>query len=117
MGAPPNNNFNPSGRPKGSVSEKTRLARDAIAKFVDGNAERLTGWLDEIAVENPKGAFDAFMSVVEYHIPKLARAEHVGVEDEPLHLKLTAGAELADILTIEQLEKIRQNVLAKSNSG
>lgn len=28
-----------------------------------------------MAEDNPKAAFDSFMSVVEYHIPKLARTE------------------------------------------
>lgn len=64
-----------AGRPFGAVSEKTKLARDAIAHFVDGNVDRLTGWLDRIAEDDPAGAFDRFMSVVEYHIPKLARVE------------------------------------------
>ena len=63
------------GRPKGTPNRATTDARYAIASFVDGNAERLTGWLDAIADDNPKAAFDCFMSVVEYHIPKLARTE------------------------------------------
>ena len=63
------------GRPKGLPNKATSQARDAIATFVDGNADRLSKWLDEIAETNPKAAFDCFMSVVEYHIPKLARTE------------------------------------------
>ena len=66
------------GRPKGVANKSTQTAREAIAKFVDGNADRLAGWLDEIAAENPQKAFDAFMSVVEYHVPKLARTEMTG---------------------------------------
>tara|TARA_R100001086_G_C11786177_1_gene244964 strand:- start:436 stop:753 length:318 start_codon:yes stop_codon:yes gene_type:complete len=66
-----------SGRKKGSVDHSTKLARDAIAEFVDGNADRLLEWLNQIAEDNPKDAFNAFMSVVEYHIPKLARTEAV----------------------------------------
>lgn len=65
------------GRPPGLPNKATGRAREAIAQFVDGNAERLTEWLDRIAEENPKAAFDSFMSVVEYHIPKLSRAENV----------------------------------------
>lgn len=66
---------NPNGRPKGSQNKATTLAREAIANFVEGNVERLNGWLDRIADDNPKAAFDAFMSVVEYHIPKLQRTD------------------------------------------
>ena len=66
---------NPNGRPKGRPNKSTSLAREAIAKFVDGNVDKLAAWLDEIARDDPKGAFDSYMKVVEYHIPKLARTE------------------------------------------
>ena len=93
------------GRPAGSPNKATAEARQAIAAFVDGNAHRLTGWLDQVAEgvkkpvmddegevvdyeyvvpPNPAKAFDMFQSVVEYHIPKLARQEHVGNDDKPL---------------------------------
>jgi hypothetical protein len=70
----------------------TLLAREAIARLVDGNAERLQGWLDEIAEDpkhGPKVAFDCMMDVLEYHIPKLARSEHTGKDGEPLLISVT----------------------------
>jgi hypothetical protein len=84
------------GRVAGTPNKATNEARQAIASFVDGNAHRLTGWLDKVAEgvqdadgayvvpPNPAKAFDMFQSVVEYHIPKLARQEHVGNDDKPL---------------------------------
>ena len=93
------------GRQAGTPNKATAEARQAIAAFVDGNAHRLTGWLDQVAEgvkkpvtddtgevvdyeyvvpPNPAKAFDMFQSVVEYHIPKLARQEHVGNDDKPL---------------------------------
>ena len=91
------------GRVLGSTNKVTNEARQAIASFVDGNAHRLTEWLDQVAngvkvvemdgdeaVEkyvvppNPAKAFDMFQSVVEYHIPKLARMEHSGSDNQPL---------------------------------
>lgn len=69
---------NPNGRPLGTPNKVTAEARAAIALFVEGNVDRLNGWLDAIAAESPRDAFDRFMSVVEYHIPKLARQEHTG---------------------------------------
>lgn len=75
MPAPPGNNHNPNGRPKGVPNKVTAHAREAIAAFVNGNADRLTAWLDAIAEKDPKDAFNCFMSVVEYHIPKLARTD------------------------------------------
>ena len=65
----------PGGRPKGVPNKRTILAREAIADFVDGNADRLTEWLDKVAEDKPEEAFKLFMSVVEYHIPKLQRQE------------------------------------------
>ena len=84
------------GRVAGTPNKATNEARQAIASFVDGNAHRLTGWLDKVAEgvqdadgayvipPNPAKAFDMFQSVVEYHIPKLARQEHVGDDNRPL---------------------------------
>ena len=98
---------NKGGRPAGSPNKATVEARQAIASFVDGNAHRLTEWLDKVAdgvkVEredpetgevtteyvvppNPAKAFDMFQSVVEYHIPKLARQEVVGDPNNPVQM-------------------------------
>jgi hypothetical protein len=83
---------NPNGRPSGTPNKATMEARQAIASFVDGNAHRLTEWLDSVAngdlsndvKPNPAKAFELFQSVVEYHIPKLARSEHVGEGGGPI---------------------------------
>ena len=102
------------GRQAGTPNKATSDARQAIASFVDGNAHRLTEWLDQVAAgvpkideegnptgeyavpPNPAKAFDMFQSVVEYHIPKLARQEHVGDPDAPLQvdMHLTVFGEL-----------------------
>ena len=96
-----------AGRPAGSPNKSTNAARQAIATFVDGNAHRLTEWLDQVAqgvkvVEmsedgepiekyivppNPAKAFDMFQSVVEYHVPKLARMEVAGDPDAPVKVE------------------------------
>lgn len=84
------------GRTKGTTNKSTALAREAIACFVDDNAHRLQGWLDAIAegkadeegkyviIPNPEKAFTLFQSVIEYHIPKLARSEFTGKDGSPL---------------------------------
>ena len=95
------------GRQAGTPNKATADARRAIASFVDGNAHRLTEWLDQVAegvktetedpetgeVEvkwvvppNPAKAFDMFQSVVEYHIPKLARTEVAGDPNSPVEV-------------------------------
>lgn len=75
-GAPKGHKHYGGGRAKGQPNKATANAREAIALFVDNNAHRLEGWLDQIAEKDPKQAFDCFQSVIEYHIPKLARSEN-----------------------------------------
>jgi len=78
------------GRPKGLPNKATAAAREAIARFVDGNADRLQGWLDEIHAEKgAQAAFDCFTSLVEYHVPKLARTELTGKDGESLVVEIT----------------------------
>lgn len=94
------------GRKKGVTNKATAEAREAIAKFVDGNAHRLQGWLDAIAdgvkgtevgedgqpIEvyvvppKPQTAFELFQSVIEYHVPKLARTELTGKDGKDLQV-------------------------------
>lgn len=67
------------GSRKGVPNKSTSAAREAIARFIDGNVERLNGWLDEIyAKDGPKAAFNCFSDLMEYHVPKLARHELTG---------------------------------------
>ena len=82
-------NIKGAGRPAGSPNKSTALAREAIAKFVDGNSHKLQEWLDDIATNEklgPKVAFDCFMQVAEYHVPKLARTEHAGDTEQPVKI-------------------------------
>lgn len=95
------------GSRKGKPNRATADARSAIARFVDGNAHRLQGWLDRIAegtpkldeggdpkpgeyvtAPNPLRAFEAFQSVIEYHVPKLGRTEHVGDGGAPIQVNI-----------------------------
>jgi hypothetical protein len=73
------------GSRKGCPNKSTANAREAIARFVDGNADRLQEWLDEIAnKDGPKAAFTCFTDLLEYHVPKLARHEHTGKDGGPM---------------------------------
>jgi hypothetical protein len=73
------------GRPKGLRNKATINAREAIARFVDGNAHRCQEWLDQIAEkEGPMAAFRCFNDMIEYHVPKLARTEITGAGGEPI---------------------------------
>ena len=75
------------GQGKHGPPKATAAAREAIASFVDGNAERMQGWLDDIAADpklGPAAAFDRLMAVMEYHVPKLQRTEHTGENGGPV---------------------------------
>lgn len=77
---------------KRGPNKTTVMAREAIAAFVDANAAKLQEWLDQIAADpkhGPKVAFDSLMTVVEYHVPKLARVEQTGLEGGPIQSKVT----------------------------
>lgn len=87
----------------------TIAAREAIGRFVDGNAHRLQVWLDEIAngvprvdpatgqvipgefevAPNPEKASTLFLNIIEYHVPKLSRTEFVGDSQKPIAITLT----------------------------
>lgn len=81
-----------SGRPPGAPNKATVQAREAIAAFVDGNAHRLTEWLDKVAEEDPAKAFDLFQRVIEYHVPKLARQEITGQDGGPVQIGVVRWA-------------------------
>ena len=82
------------GRTSGTPNKTTQQAREAIALFVDGNAHRLAEWLDKVAdgipdqdiKPNPAKAFELFQSVVEYHVPKLARTEITGADEGAIEM-------------------------------
>lgn len=73
------------GSREGKPNKATATAREAIARLVDDNAQRMQGWLDEIARDQgAQAAWKCLMDVVEYHIPKLQRTEHAGDPNAPV---------------------------------
>ena len=66
-----------AGRPRGIPNKATSNAREAIAAFVEGNVDRLNGWLDQIAeTDGPLAAFKCVSDILEYHVPKLSRMDN-----------------------------------------
>ena len=95
-------NLNRAGRPVGSANKSTTMAREAIARFVDTNAHKMEEWLiavsegvkDEktnkwLVPPNPEKAFGMLQTVMEYHVPKLARTEVVGDAKAPVRMVVT----------------------------
>jgi len=82
-------NIKGAGRPAGSPNKSTSLAREAIAleSVAEGIQDEETGkWL---VPPNPEKAFAMLQSVVEYHVPKLARQELVGDDKAPVKIQVS----------------------------
>lgn len=112
---------NPAGRPPGEPNKATSMARQAITAFVEQNTPRLNRLLDKIEAENPKAAFDAIMSVVEYNLPKLARSEienKMSVSFEPLVIQRLAAQEAAPVIDVTPapIQGATQDVVIEANT-
>ena len=82
------------GRQKGTPNKATKKARQAVSDIVEGNAHRIQGWIDHIERdEGPLEAYKAFMQLMEYHVPKLSRAEVTGENGAPLQVTVTSDDE------------------------
>lgn len=67
------------GRKAGVPNKATTDAREAINRLIDGNTDRLQDWLDTIAAEKgPEAAWNCFVDLLEFGVPKLARTEIAG---------------------------------------
>lgn len=76
MGAAKGNNNNPNGRPVGAKNLVTRAAKEVILEFIDGNADRIHQWVNEIHdKDGAKDALNAYVALLEFAVPKLARTE------------------------------------------
>jgi hypothetical protein len=91
------------GRRKGVPNKITRDVRAAVAELAQNNMHKLQGWLDRVAKKDPAKAADLFVRLLEYHIPKLARAE-MAVTREPAkkHIHEFTTDELVEIILEEQ---------------
>ena len=79
-----------AGKVKGQANKLTILGRKGVEMLVEGNIPRMQGWLDEIAADEKHGpvvAFKLLSDMLEYHIPKLARTEHVGDGGGPVVIR------------------------------
>ena len=75
------------GRKKGVPNKAHAHAREAIALFVERNAPRLAELIQRIEKEEgPLAAFKCIESMIEYHIPRLARTEHTGANEGPVEM-------------------------------
>lgn len=81
---------------KGIPNKHGARIKKALALFAERNVDKTFKWIEQIAdgqkdengewinKPNPKGAFECFMGVCEYHLPKISRVEHTGKDGEQL---------------------------------
>lgn len=132
MGAPKGTRW--GGRAKGTPNRSTVAAREAIGRFVDANAHRLQEWLDKVAnglpqvdengvvipgkwlvPPNPLNAANLLNSMVEYHIPKLARTEVTGKDGEALFPNENRAIIEGEVLKLVAPKRLEQPAPADVN--
>ncbi|KKK83214.1 hypothetical protein LCGC14_2795630, partial [marine sediment metagenome] len=53
----------------------TARLRTAIAELTDRNMAQFQYWLEYVALDDPKGALDIVVRMLEFSVPKLSRVE------------------------------------------
>ncbi len=88
---------NPAGRPKGSSNRSTSAMRKAMALLIDENLDRMSEWLDDIAKDDPKAAFQCMLNLLEFHMPKMSRVTWI---DEAKETQQPSREDAADFLKV-----------------
>jgi len=68
-------NINRAGKKPGTQNEQTRRMKESFAFLIEGNLERMTEWLDQIAEQDPKSAMDIIIRLSERFVPKLSQQQ------------------------------------------
>jgi hypothetical protein len=84
MAAPPGNNFNPNGRPKGAMNETSRRVRETFAALLEGREQELHETLDRIREKDPKGYLELYIKISERFVPAMSRTEITGLDGEAI---------------------------------
>jgi hypothetical protein len=100
-------NINRAGRPIGTKNNSTKMIKEAYAMLVENNLENMSGWLNEIAANDPKAAMELVIKLSERFVPALARTELTarGGEDIFKSLKFGFGPSLDSPERIQELEE------------
>lgn len=76
------------GRPKGTPNKATADVRACVAAIAQNLAPEMEGWIRKGARKNPLGAAHLLAQLLEYHIPKLSRAELTGDGGKPIEVSI-----------------------------
>jgi len=76
---------NPSGRPKGSINERTNITRQIYGELVESNLSNISSWFKVVGKENPELALKVLLKLTEFVIPKLSRIKSPKVSLEKVN--------------------------------
>lgn len=82
MSAPIGNNFNPSGRPKGTLNETTKKIREIFASILENRQEELQNALDQLRDRDPKAFLEIYLKLSNKFVGDVSRTEISGVDGE-----------------------------------
>jgi molecular chaperone DnaK (HSP70) len=68
-------NINRQGKKPGTQNEQTKRMKESFAFLIEGNLDRMTEWLDQIAEQDPKSAMDIIIRLSERFVPKLSQQQ------------------------------------------
>lgn len=63
---------NPKGRPKGSENVVNKEIKERFKEFVDGNFDKVQGWLDRVAAKDPSNAMYLYLQFSERILGKVS---------------------------------------------
>ena len=66
---------NPNGRKAGVPNKATKDIKQHYADLIAGNLDRIQGWLDRVAEQDPKSAIDLLIRLSPFVIPKQVTQE------------------------------------------
>lgn len=76
-------------RPTGSKNKADANVKALFQAIVGRKSLQVENWLDKVAENDPAKALDALFKLTEYVMPKLARTEHTGDENNPVKVDVT----------------------------
>jgi len=82
-------NINREGR--SGPNNSTKKMKEAFAMLVENNLDNLSGWLEQVATDDPKAALDLVIKLSERFVPALARTELTAKDGDSLFKELKFG--------------------------
>lgn len=77
------------GKKKGTPNQVTKDQRERAALIIDNNIDRMQGWIDKVAAENPERAYKMLLDMFEFSLPKLKAIELSGPGGKDLNPHIT----------------------------